>query len=101
MRSLISIFFVICSASLQAEANTFIIVESNQTLDKEVILNRFPNPELFTSKKMCESALVRTELSKNSYRKAINRNGEIFVVEYWNSGGVHTSLKCISIDTFQ
>ena len=101
MRTLLIIVLILFSSSLQADSIRFIIVESNQTSDKQVILNRFPNHNLFPSKKECESALVSTALSKNSFRTAINRNGEIFVVEYWGQGGIHTSLKCAAVDYFQ
>ena len=105
MREVYKIFFLMISLSIflfimiynsaKADDYKWIIIQSYQTQDNKVIMNHFPNSKIFSSRKECESELVLTELSKNTpHRKAISRGNEIFVVEYWSNGSIHTSVSC-------
>ncbi len=89
------LLLVILYKSANADTNKWVIIQSSQTQDNKVIMNHFPNSKIFATRKECESELVLTELPKNSpHRKAISRGDEIFVVEYWSNGSIHTSLSC-------
>jgi len=81
--------------SVKADDYRWVIIQSSQTQDNKVIMNHFPSSKIFSSRKECESELVLTELPKNTpHRKAISRGNEIFVVEYWSNGSIHTSVSC-------
>lgn len=73
----------------------YIIVESYVSSTNEYIITTFPNyPKSYSSIEKCDADLIKTQLSKNNYRKAIVRNDDTYVVEYWNKGGIHTSISC-------
>ena len=95
MVSITIILLVILFNSANAGTQKWVIIQSSQTQDNKVIMNHFPNSKIFSSRKECESELVLTELPKNTpHRKAISRGDEIFVVEYWSNGSIHTSVSC-------
>ena len=95
MVSITILLLVILFNSANAGTQKWVIIQSSQTQDNKVIMNHFPNSKIFPSRKECESELVLTELPKNTpHRKAISRGDEIFVVEYWSNGSIHTSVSC-------
>ena len=97
MKKILIFIFLFLPFSSNADIYKWVIIQSSQTQDNQVILNMFPNSKIFQSRKECERELIETELSRNSHRKAISRNDEIFIVEYWSNGSIHTSISCEEI----